>query len=97
MPVHSRWVARHDAHGARAGSFALERELADEAVPSAPESAGEPTVPRDGAPGREPERAGGGAEAARALAHELNNALAIIINYAAFVTAELDGGRGSLG
>ena len=30
------------------------------------------------------------APAARALAHEFNNALAVIINYSAFVTAELE-------
>lgn len=102
VPVHSRWVARHDAHGARAGSFAVERELADEAAPSGPESAvAESTVPESTvapppAP-REPERLEAGAAAARALAHELNNALAIIINYAAFVTAELEAAAGASG
>ena len=95
VPVHSRWVARHDAHGARAGSFALERELADEAAPSAPESGGRVDVPPP-AP-REPERLEAGAVAAHALAHELNNALAIIINYAAFVTAELEAAAGASG
>ena len=96
VPVHSRWVARHDAHGARAGSFAFERALGGEAVPSEPESGvPESTVPPPAV--REPERLEAGAEAARALAHELNNALAIIINYAAFVIAELDAPAGASG
>jgi PAS domain S-box-containing protein len=74
--VHSRWVTRHDDQGARIGSFAVDRELTGEMAPAA-----EP-------PG--PERLDPAAPAAPALAHDFNNALGIIINYTAFVTAELE-------
>ena len=76
--VHSRWVARRDDQGARIGSFAVDRELTGEVA--APDSAGPPGS----------ERQDPAAPAARALAHEFNNALAVIINYSAFVTAELE-------
>jgi PAS domain S-box-containing protein len=82
VSVHSRWVARHDEQGAPIGSFAIDRELTGDAVPAAPEP-------------REPERVEGAVPTSRALAHELNNALAIIINYTAFVTAELESLEGA--
>jgi PAS domain S-box-containing protein len=86
VSVHRRWVTRHDEHGARAGSFAIEREEScDVKTPAPGPHVTEPS------PGRgEPEPAGGAGPPARTLVHELNNALAIIINYTAFVTAELD-------
>jgi PAS domain S-box-containing protein len=86
VSVHRRWVARHDEHGARTGSFALERELDDEAAAPAPD----PSAPQPPAAQRQASEGAQGEPAAHALAHELNNALAIIINYTAFVAAELD-------
>jgi PAS domain S-box-containing protein len=74
--VDSRWVARHDEHGARTGSFAVEREL-DDAPKPAPAS--------DAQAGPSPS----------ALLHELNNALAIIVNYGAFMAAELHAPTGA--
>jgi PAS domain S-box-containing protein len=81
VAVHSRWVARRDDRGARLGSFAIDRVLAAEAA----------------APVARASEAGGSLDAAAttpassaALAHELNNALAIIINYSAFVADELE-------
>jgi PAS domain S-box-containing protein len=73
--VDSRWVARRDATGALAGSFAVERELDEATAPPASE--------------REREHLQPGDPTARELAHELNNALAVIVNYSAFVAAEL--------
>jgi PAS domain S-box-containing protein len=80
VSVDSRWVARRDEHGAPAGSFAIERELGQESAP-----------PASTPPAPEPP----GAHVPRILAHELNNALAIIVNYSAFVTAELDAPTGA--
>jgi len=75
VAVQSRWVARYDAAGTVLGSVAVEREVGfvDAGLPSATATPGLRT----------------GDPEARALAHELNNALAVIVNYTAFVTAEL--------
>ncbi len=111
--VDSRWVARHDRHGARVGSFAVDRAVGDGAAPggAAPEPAGEPAGAAGEPAGAAGEPAGAAGEPAgaagepagaagepvrgadpsmRALAHDLNNALAIIVNYTSFVTAQLD-------
>lgn len=82
VSVDSRWVARYDQRGAHVGSFAVDRQLAGGA-PGPPPPPLEPKPTEDA--GSSP----------RALAHELNNALAIIINYSAFVAAELDGPNGA--
>jgi two-component system sensor kinase FixL len=84
VSVHSRWVARHDQHGARVGSFAVDRELTDEAAPGGPEPGGP-----------EPEHLEGVGPSMRTLVHDLNNALAIIVNYTAFVTAQLEESEGT--
>lgn len=85
VPVDSRWVARRDERGAPTGRFAVEREVDEE--PAAPAST--PPAPDAPGPGTSvPEPPGN--PIARTLAHELNNALAIIVNYSAFVGAELD-------
>jgi len=83
VSVHSRWVARRDEHGTRVGSVAIERELNRQ--PAAPEPAApEPTrVAQVGDP------------IPGALVHELNNALAIIVNYTAFVAGELESPGGA--
>ena len=84
VSVHSRWVARRDEHGTRVGSLAIDRELDDD-----PPAAPEPAAP-------EPTRVHQTAEPLpRALAHELNNALAIIVNYTAFVAGELESPGGA--
>jgi PAS domain S-box-containing protein len=89
VAVESRWVARYDESGALVGGFAIER-----AVP--PLAAVPPGSTTPGAHGRvvagtraEGERQQTIAHVARDVAHEFNNALAIIINYASFVGAEL--------
>jgi PAS domain S-box-containing protein len=81
--VESRWVARRDGHGATVGHVAIERALGGEASDAAATPAAAPaTAAPDGVRARDP--------TARTLAHDLNNALAIVVNYTAFVTAELD-------
>jgi two-component system, LuxR family, sensor kinase FixL len=85
VSVHSRWVARRDDRGARVGHLAVDRELDGDPVPA-------PQAPPG--PGPDPETAPRRADLSettpRALAHELNNALAVIINYTAFVIGELE-------
>jgi two-component system, LuxR family, sensor kinase FixL len=88
--VRSHWAARRDGQGNVVGSVAVEREVEDEAA--APVGAAPEPDPRTGSEevrAVDPELA--------ALTHELNNALAIIINYTAFVTAELDAPSSSSG
>ena len=86
--VESRWVARRDGQGRPAGRVAIEREVSPDAV-------------ADPEPEPEPEPAPAGIRAgdatARTLAHDLNNALAIIVNYTAFVVAELNAPTGAAG
>jgi hypothetical protein len=89
VTVESRWVARFDAGGRWAGGIAIERPLPAVAEPVA--AAPPPTAE---APGPSAD-----------LVHDLNNALAIIVNYAGFVAEELqqlqaapsDGGRSTMG
>jgi hypothetical protein len=73
--VESRWIARYDDAGALVGVFRVERELSD-------------LVPRDPDPDRR--STGGAPDRTAGIAHDLNNALAIIVNYTAFVTGEID-------
>jgi PAS domain S-box-containing protein len=82
--VESRWVPRRDGQGATIGHVAIERALGGEAsqAAAAPAAAAPTTAAPDGLQAGDP--------TARTLAHDLNNALAIVINYTAFVTAELD-------
>ncbi|MHB1571538.1 MAG: ATP-binding response regulator [Solirubrobacteraceae bacterium] len=83
VEVESRWVARYDDEGRLAGGFGIER---------AAEAAGPAQTPPPslipGAARSEIE------ESTRRLAggvvHDFNNALAIIINYAAFVGSEVE-------
>jgi PAS domain S-box-containing protein len=74
VSVESRWVARRDPAGRWVGSVAIERALGGEAGPSTP----------DPAPAGAPE------EPERRLVHDINNALAVIVNYTAFVATELE-------
>jgi PAS domain S-box-containing protein len=82
--VESRWVARRDGQGATVGRVAIERELAGEAS----DAAADPGARAPAAAATEGLQVGD--PTARTLAHDLNNALAIVVNYTAFVTAELD-------
>src|SRR6185437_392465 len=86
LSVHSRWVARRDDRGTWVGSFAIERDLGGITGGPAPEA---PAPPDASAP---PEAT---AASPRELAHELNNALAVIMNFSAFVIAELDAPTGA--
>jgi two-component system cell cycle sensor histidine kinase/response regulator CckA len=72
--VDSRWAARRDPQGRWVGSVAVERELGGEAAP----------VTADAPPDED------AAAPARRVVHDINNALAVIVNYTAFVTAELE-------
>ncbi|MGO9961142.1 MAG: PAS domain-containing protein [Solirubrobacteraceae bacterium] len=73
--VESRWIAQYDDAGALVRVLRVERELSD-------------LVLRDPDPDRR--STGGAADRTGDIAHDLNNALAIIVNYAAFVTGEID-------
>jgi len=85
VTVESRWVARCDAGGRWAGAIAIERTL-----PAGDQPVAAQPLPAAQAPGPSAD-----------LVHDLNNALAIIVNYAGFVAEELqqlpaapsDGGR----
>jgi PAS domain S-box-containing protein len=75
VAVESRWVARYDSRGGWTGGLAVERSLAPEAAVDTP-----PTPATEAA-----EAAAAAAGPAATLTHDLNNALAIIVNYASFV------------
>jgi len=98
LSVHSRWVARRDDRGTWVGSFAIERDLggitggpAPEA-PAPPDASAPPEAARPHGAAAPPEAT---AASPRELAHELNNALAVIMNFSAFVIAELDAPTGA--
>lgn len=84
VEVESRWVARYDDEGRLVGGFGIER--ATDAT--GPAQTPPPPSPIAGAARSEIE------ESTRRLAggvvHDFNNALAIIINYAAFVGSEVE-------
>jgi PAS domain S-box-containing protein len=89
VAVESRWVARYDDAGVRVGGFGIERPVPPIASPE-PGRTTPGTHGRVGAESRaEGERQQTIALVARDVGHEFNNALAIIINYASFVGAEL--------
>ncbi|MGH2871246.1 MAG: response regulator [Solirubrobacteraceae bacterium] len=85
VAVESRWVARYDDAGRLVGGFGIERAVRGLPLADGPAAQGAKAPPS---------AAGDPAQSARALAggvvHDFNNALGIIINYAAFVAAEID-------
>lgn len=91
VTVESRWVARSDAGGRWAGWVAIERS-----VPAGGAAAGassETTAASPAAPAASPETQSDPSAAATPaglVVHDLNNALAIIVNYTGFVAEELD-------
>jgi PAS domain S-box-containing protein len=88
VAVESRWVARYDDAGKLVGWFGVEREIAaagrlqSRPVPKAPAGSGARRR-------RQADRLESLAQLAGGVAHDFNNALAIIINYASFVRAEV--------
>ena len=78
VPVESHWAARRDPRGTWVGSVAIERELRGEAAAPKLEAA-----PVDASADPEAGRA-------RSVAHDINNALAVIVNYTAFVASDLE-------
>jgi PAS domain S-box-containing protein len=87
IEVESRWVARYDEAGAHAGGFAIERELPP-APPGAPAPPAQPHAPALAA--ADAERLVNLGRLVGQAAHDLNNALVIVINYSAFVATKLE-------
>jgi PAS domain S-box-containing protein len=82
--VESRWTARYDDARALVGVFRIERELSDLGpCDPDPDRAGVDELARA-------QRLESLSQLAGGVAHDFNNALAIIVNYAAFVTGEID-------
>ena len=90
IAVESRWFARYDDAGSRVGSFGIDRPLAalESLMRSGDRTAGEVQAEADEV--RRAERLESLGQLAGGVAHDLNNALAIIINYAALVSNELE-------
>jgi two-component system, cell cycle sensor histidine kinase and response regulator CckA len=88
VAVESRWVARRDDAGRLVGGFGVERDfsavspLAGELVPVPPAESLDREL-------RQAERLETLGQVAGGVAHDFNNALGIVINYAAFVSAEV--------
>jgi PAS domain S-box-containing protein len=84
VSVDSRWVARRDPQGRPVGRIALERIAVERELTG--DVAGTDRLEVTG-PAEPAEPAAG---PVRAVVHDINNALAIIVNYTAFVTDGLE-------
>jgi len=88
VAVESRWLARYGDAGKLVGGFAFEREIAAASrvrsgpAPEEPTHTGQQRL-------RQAERLDSLGQLADSVAHDFNNALAIILNYASFVSAEV--------
>jgi PAS domain S-box-containing protein len=88
VAVESRWVARYDDAGTLVGGIAIERE-----VPADPFEQPSSPPPERGATAaqqlRQTEWLESLGQLAGGMAHDFNNALAIVINYASLVSTEV--------
>lgn len=81
VTVHARWVARHGEGGARTGVIMLSRDVELTGEHEREEESGVMSLHL----------------LASAVAHDLNNVLTVIVNYAALVAGELDRSRAAPG
>lgn len=95
LTVERRWVALRDDgdRGGSPGTVIVERPVTHPAQPAQPGEASPPPVAADGRPHdgplRRAERLEALGQVVGAVAHDVNNALAIIANYAKYVSGEV--------
>ena len=99
LTVESRWATRYDGQGNVIGSIGIDRDITIRREDQAEHDLQEASAERDRLQGRmrRTERLESVGQLAGGIAHDFNNMLAIIINYGALVTSELEAERSSSG